>query len=276
MTMNENFFRVDTLVRSRRSVRTYDEARPISQQDLSALRAFLPEITNPYGLAVDFRLLDGSQQKLNCPVVVGTNLFIGGKMKRAPHMNEAFGYSFEQLVLYAQSLGLGTVWVGGTMDRKAFESAMDVGGDEVMPCMSPLGYPAEKMSLRETMMRKGIKAEERMDFETLFFDGSFDVPLIREKAGALCTPLDMVRLAPSAVNKQPWRVVLCDNSTHFYLKRSLGSAGSVIDMQKIDLGIALCHFDLAAGAAGLSPRFVRSDPGLAAAENMEYIASYQF
>jgi len=38
-----------------------------------------------------------------------------------------------------------------------------------MPCVSPLGYPAEKMSLRETLMRKGIQADKRMDFDRLFF-----------------------------------------------------------------------------------------------------------
>ena len=35
---------------------------------------------------------------------------------------------------------------------------------EVMPCVSPLRYPAEKMSLRETMMRKGVMADSRLDF----------------------------------------------------------------------------------------------------------------
>lgn len=208
-------------------------------------------------------------------MVVGTDLYVGAKMKQAPHLNEAFGYSFELLVLYAQSLGLGTVWVGGTMDRAAFEKAMELAADEVMPCMTPLGYPAKKMSLRETVMRKGVKADERMNFEELFFDGSFDTPLTQEKAGKLAHPLEMVRLAPSAVNKQPWRIVIADHAAHFYLKRSKGFSGSTIDMQKIDMGIALCHFDLAAGEAGLKPRFAQSDPGLAA-EGLEYIASYQF
>jgi len=181
---------------------------------------------------------------------------------------------FELLVLYAQSLGLGTVWVGGTMERAAFEKAMELAEDEVMPCMSPLGYPAKKMSLRETMMRKGIKADERLAFEELFFDGSFSSPLTKENAGKLCHPLEMVRLAPSAVNKQPWRVLLADNAAHFYLKRSKGFNGGAIDMQKIDMGIALCHFDLAAKNAGLAPCFAQSDPGIAC-EGLEYIASYR-
>ncbi len=264
---------IDALVRGRRSVRTFEE-RPISPQELDQLFAFLADTTNPYGLPVEFKLLDGTKQKLNCPVVVGTDLYVGAKMKQTPHLNEAFGYSFELLVLYAQSLGLGTVWVGGTMDRAAFEKAMELAEDEVMPCMSPLGYPAKKMSLREIMMRKAIKADERMGFEELFFDRSFDAPLTKEKAGKLCHPLEMVRLAPSAVNKQPWRVVIADNVAHFYLKRSKGFPGGTIDMQKIDMGIALCHFDLAAREAGLAPRFVQSDSGLTA-DDLEYIATYQ-
>jgi len=265
---------IDALVRGRRSVRTFEE-NPVSQQDLEKLFSFLTETTNPYGLPVEFKLLDGTKQKLNCPVVVGTNLYVGAKMKQASHLNEAFGYSFELLVLYAQSLGLGTVWIGGTMDRAAFERAMELAEDEVMPCMSPLGYPAKKMSLRETMMRKGIKADDRMSFGELFFDGSFASPLTKENAGELCHPLEMVRLAPSAVNKQPWRVVIADHAVHFYLKRSKGFTGSAIDMQKIDMGIALCHFDLAAKKAGFTPCFVQSDPGLVA-EGLEYIATYQF
>ena len=266
---------IDALVRGRRSVRTFED-HPIRQQDLEQLLAVLPECSNPYGLPVEFKLLDAADQKLKCPVVVGANLYVGAKIKQTPFLNEAFGYSFELLVLHAQSLGLGTVWVGGTMDRAAFETAMDLAEDEVMPCMTPLGYPAQRMSLRESMMRKGVKADERMEFETVFFDGSFAVPLSKEKAGRLFHPLEMVRLAPSAVNKQPWRTVIEENAAHFYLKRSKGFSHGIIDMQKIDLGIALCHFDLAAKESGLTPRFVQSAPAISTDDSLEYIASYQF
>lgn len=55
----------------------------------------------------------------------------------------------------------------------------------------------------------------------------------------------MARLAPSAVNKQPWRIVVADNKAHFYLKRSKGFGHEgKLDMQMIDMGIALCHFAL--------------------------------
>ena len=59
--------------------------------------------------------------------------------------------------------------LAATISRKAFEKAMEVGDTEVMPAASPVGYPAEKKSIRETMMRKGLQADERMPFGKLFF-----------------------------------------------------------------------------------------------------------
>ena len=265
---------IEELVRSRRSVRTFD-GREISPDDLERLSSFIKQIENPYDVPVEFKLLDGKKQELKCPVVSGTHLYIGVKAPRMPHMEEAVGYSFEMMVLYAQSLGIGTVWVGGTMDRAAFERAMTLSQDERMPCMSPLGYPAKKMSIKESMMRKAIKADSRNPFESLFFDASFDSPLTAEKAGELAYPLEMVRWAPSAVNKQPWRVVADKNAVHFYLKRTKGFISEAVgDMQKIDLGIALCHFALAAKENGLDVHFSINDPGIPADKDCEYIASY--
>ena len=40
------------------------------------------------------------------------------------------------------------------------------------------------------------------------------------------------RLAPSAVNKQPWRVLKAGHMVHFYLKRGKGFSGGRLDMQK--------------------------------------------
>ena len=262
------------LIRTRRSVRTFD-GREVSKEDMDKLSAFMEKTDNPYGIPVEYKLLDAKAQGLTCPVVSGTNLYVGAKIKRVPHAEEAFGYSVEKFVLYAWSLGIGTVWVGGTMGRDAFERAMELGEDEMMPCMSPLGYPAKKMAIKESMMRKGVKADSRAPFETLFFDGSFDVPLTEEKAGRLAEALEMVRWAPSAVNKQPWRVVTDENAVHFYLKRTKGFISDATgDLQKVDLGIALYHFELAAKESGLDIKFSIDNPGIATEDNTEYIASY--
>lgn len=108
-------------------------------------------------------------------------------------------------MLYAQSLGLGTVWLGGTMNRDAFERAMNLGEDEMMP----------------------------------------------------------------------WRVVVAGNTVHFYLKRSNGVGhGSKLDMQMIDMGIALCHFALTAKENGMTIEFIRNNPNFPTSFEVEYIGSY--
>ncbi len=262
------------LIRERRSVRSFDGSE-LSAAEKRALRSFADAVENPWGRWVEFRLLDREEHVLSSAVIKGETAYLGAKTARAPHAEEAIGFSFEALMLYALSLGLGTVWLGGTLDRRAFERAMDLESDELMPCVSPVGRPAAKMSLRETVMRRGTTATSRQSFSSLFFDGGFSSPLTEEAAGELLEPLKAVQRAPSAVNRQPWRAVRCGGSVHFYLKRSLPKGLTAAgDLQKVDLGIALCHFALAAEAVGLRLRFSLADPGLASPSDCEYIASY--
>lgn len=261
-------------IRSRRSVRTFD-GKALTDDDVQKIMDFAEKADNPYGIPIEWKILDARKDGLSSPVIVGTDTFIAGKMKRVAHAEEAFGYEFEKIVLYAQSLGIGTTWIAGTMNRGAFEKALALQSDEVMPCVSPLGYPARKMSLRETLMRKGVRADSRLDFNELFFDGSFDRPLAAQSAGRLSDALEAVRLAPSAVNKQPWRVVLCDGNVHFYEKPGKGYVSDDgWDIQKIDMGIALCHFEIAAGECGLEVTFEIKDPGIAVPGAEQYIGSF--
>lgn len=261
-------------IKKRRSVRTFD-GRTLDEDIKETIRSYMKDNKNPFDIPVEIKFLDAKENGLSCPVVSGTDLFVGGKIENVPNASAAFGYSFEVFVLLAQSLGLGTVWLGGTMNRQAFEAAMELGGNEMMPCASPIGTVANKMSIRENMMRKAIKADERLPFEELFFESSMDKPLTTEKAGNLKVPLEMVRLAPSAVNKQPWRVIVEDKMVHFYLKRSKGfGKEGKLDMQMIDMGIALCHFELAAKECGLKTEFVQEEPKMTVGE-AEYVASYR-
>ena len=261
-------------IRGRRSVRTFDGA-PLREEDAARILAFAGKVENPYELPIEWKLLDRKRDNLTVPVVTGAETYIAGKMRRAAHAEEAFGYTFEKVVLFARSLDVGTTWIAGTMDRKGFERAMRLSENEVMPCVSPLGYPAEKMSLRESMMRRGVKADSRLDFEKLFFDGAFDKPLSAENAGDLRLPLELVRLAPSAVNGQPWRAVVCEDCVHFYEKRGRGMTSDSWDIQKIDMGIALCHFELGAVESGLRPAVYAEDPGLPGQDGLIYIASFR-
>ncbi len=255
------------LVRRRRSVRTFD-GNPLRPEDTEKILRFAESIETPYAIPVSWKLLNAKENGLSSPVIVSTDAYVAGKLRRQPHAEEAFGFAFEKLVLYAESLGLGTTWIAGTMDRAAFEKAMELQADEVMPCVSPLGYPAKKMSLREAMMRKGVRADSRKDFSELFFDRSFDRPLQEDVPCG--DALEMVRWAPSAVNRQPWRVVIDGTQAHFYEKKNKGFADAGWDLQKVDMGIAMCHF-----AFGMRDRvrLAIADPGLPRPADTDYIAT---
>ena len=249
-------------IRNRRSVRSFD-GNDLGDEIKREILDFANRVETPYEIPIHWQLLDAKAQGLSCPVITGTNSFLAGKMQPVPHAEEAFGYAFEQIALYAVDRGLGTTCIAGTMDRPAFERAMRLEKGEVMPCITPLGVPAAKMSLRETMMRKGVKADSRLPFEELFFDGGFDKPLSKDRAGGLAEALELVRLAPSAVNKQPWRLVVAPDTVYFYEKKSKGfTAANGWDIQKVDMGIALCHFALGLEAKGEKAVFTLEDPGL--------------
>ena len=202
-------------IMGRKSVRSFD-GKPVSAEDRERLDQYIRSIRNPFDIPVRFVLLDAKEHGLSSPVLSGETLYVAGKVDKVPHADVAFGYSFEKLVLYAWSLGIGTTWIGGTMKRELFEQAAGLSEGEMMPCVSPLGYPAKRRSIRETMMRKGVRADSRLPAEKLFFDGAWDAALPSEKRAADAGLIEMVRWAPSAVNKQPWRVIVTDGGYHFY------------------------------------------------------------
>ncbi len=260
-------------IRERKSVRTFD-GEPVSAEDREKIEQYIRTIENPFGVPVRFVLLDAGTHGLSSPVLSGESLYVAGIVGKVPHAEEAFGFSFEKLVLYAWSLGIGTTWIGGTMKREAFERAAGLAEGEMMPCVSPLGYPAKKRSIREVMMRRGVGADTRMPVEKIFFDGEWDKPLPAEKQAAIANLAEMVRWAPSAVNKQPWRVIVTGNGCHFYEKRDRGYSGEKTgDLQKIDAGIALCHFIMGMEEQGDKPCLVMDNPGFEVPENAEYIAT---
>ncbi|MDO4538857.1 MAG: nitroreductase family protein, partial [Coriobacteriales bacterium] len=235
-------FPVKETIQSRKSVRTFD-GRPLSATDREKLEQYLADVPNPFGTKVEFRLLNAKEHGVSSPVIVGSDLYIAAKATMSEGYEVGYGYSFELACLYAESIGVGTVMLAASLSRKAFEKAMELKEGEVMPVATPVGYAAEKLSLRDAAMRKALKADKRMAFDELFFDGSFDKGLEQKDADIFGEALEMARWAPSASNRQPWCAVVDGNTVHFFEKRTLPLT-HFGDTQMIDTGIALAHFDL--------------------------------
>ena len=261
------------LMKTRKSVRTFD-GKPLREEDLTALRRFAEEIGTPFGIPVRFVFLDAKQHGLSSPVLVGDTFYAAGICPGVPEAELAYAFAFEKLVLFAWSLGIGTVWIAGTMDRAKFEKAAGLEEGERMPCITPLGYPAEKRSMRETFMRKSIGADNRMKAGELFFEGDFSTPVSRETEERFGELMEMVRWAPSAVNKQPWRVLVRGGDWHFYEKQDSGFVHEPTgDLQKIDVGIALCHLVMGAEERKIPAQVRIQDPESKDARGWKYTAT---
>lgn len=270
---------IEEIVKLRRSVRTYTNT-PISQETKNLIDDYILTLKSPFPAKTVFKFIETQQEpngvKLGTyGMIKGASVFIGAAVENAPFAIEALGYEFEELILFLTTLNLGTCWLGGTFNRGEFKKAMGASDDALFPAISPVGY-FEKKSFKETLVRGLIKADSRKPWETIFFDGDFKTPLMRDKAGDYATALEMLRLGPSASNKQPWRVVKAGNAYHFYEFKLPGYSGAFnFDMQAIDMGIAACHFHLAANKKDLKGSFeLEADPSIACPENVIYKFSW--
>jgi nitroreductase len=291
------------LIDQRYSCRTYLE-RPISPEDRQRLLDFMASRTvGPFGSQARFGLLAARPDDRHALRRLGTYGFIKGAtgfmvgaVRRAPKDLEDYGYLLEEIILSATALGLGTCWLGGTFTRSTFVRRF--GGlehGETMPAVVSTGYIGDSGVAR---IRDREDGDRRMPAAELFFEGSYGEPLTASSADGYARALEAVRMAPSATNKQPWRIVRTarsghagrddnglriDRDWHFLLRRSKGYGPSsplfkvlrIADLQRIDLGIAMCHFELVARESGLDGRWVVEDPGLALPAGVEYSATWR-
>jgi nitroreductase len=191
---------------------------------------------------------------------------------------EDFGYCLETVILKATELGLGTVWLAGSLNRTTFSKKINLKENELLPAVTPVGYQAEHTTLKEKFIRGLVRSTSRKNFGELFFAAQADHPLEKQTLGAYGDILEGVREAPSASNKQPWRIIkeTGTNTFHFYLceDKPYNNKFKDIQIQRLDMGIAMCHFELAARDLGVPGKWLTARPGPDAGE-LVYIATWQ-
>jgi hypothetical protein len=279
----------------RYSCRNYLE-RPIEEETRRRLTDYLSaDRVGPFGTSPRFVLVAATEEDRRSLRGLGTYGFIrgatgfiiGAMAERAKNL-EDFGYLMERIILLATDLGLGTCWLGGTFTRSAFAARVGLRKGESLPAIASVGYIAQQGALGATI-RLYAGSDRRLPWEQLFFETDRDPrspglgkPLSRGAAGAYALPLEMVRRGPSASNKQPWRVVKDGPAWHFYLQRTpryrdpwFKRFMGIADMQRLDMGIAMCHFELTARELGLEGRWVVDEPGIAVPDRLiEYVVSW--
>jgi len=76
------------------------------------------------------------------------------------------GISMEHLVLQATELGLGTCWLAGYNEEKV-KAVLGVPKGIRVVAMTPLGYPAEKPSIRESVTKTLARSKNRKPLDEI-------------------------------------------------------------------------------------------------------------
>ena len=206
---------IATMIPRRRSVRAYRAERIDNAVLADLLRYMAGLVPLIPGVKVEGRIIPTDHgnflQKWKTPHFIA--IFSDGSDDGLLNV----GFMYQQLDLYAQSLGLGTCWVGlGSLtDKEPVPEGMK------LAVMMAIGIPDD------------VPERTAADFRRKPMQEISDRPDDR---------LEALRLAPSATNSQPWFVTHEGDTLHLY-REELGLIKQRTHgrMNKIDMGIGLCH-----------------------------------
>ena len=202
MTLHEMIYR-------RKSCRSFT-GKPVGPEMIEQILSFEPKPLYP---EIKVRMDIVSRDKVKCICPWTTPQVITIYSEEVEGYLENIGFLFQQMDLYLQTLGLGVCWLGlGKMNHKTSDN---VEGMKFV-IMLAFGYP------KGDQLRHDLKGFKRKPMEKIS-----DKPDPR---------LEAARLAPSAVNSQPWYFTHEDDIIYVYCNKK----GS-----KLDAGIALAHLYVA-------------------------------
>lgn len=245
------------VIQMRKSTRTFQnqEMNDLLIEKLKSILIECSELKTPFGTNPTIRFVENQSKDNNKSKKIGTygvikgesGLFVSHCGSDDKDVVDA-GFIIEHAVLSLTRFGIASCWLGGTFKRKSFLGAEFDNDDRIIPAVIPIGISKERTRLVDGMMRRVARSDTRKEWGELFFRGDLKTPLSRESAGIWADVLEMVRIAPSASNKQPWRISLDEDSktAHLFLQQTPHYAGNQFgfNMQMLDAGIALCHLKL--------------------------------
>jgi nitroreductase len=170
-----------------------------------------------------------------------------------PSFQESVGYLGEAVILEATSLGLDTCWIAGFFDRELAETIVELQPGEKVLAVSPLGYGQPRTRASERFLKRMVGAHKRRPIEEIA--PGFD----EERWPAWAAEgVRLARVAPSAVNRQPWSIqLLTEEDPLTRPPEAIGVLISAVDRgaegsisRRLDCGIAMLHFEVGARLMG--------------------------
>jgi len=249
------------------STRSFDGAE-VPPEKTEELRRFLDatereDVRPPFGNHVRFALCEAESK--GKPIKMGTYGLIAGASgfvvpaiprtgKLAGAMEDT-GWVVEKVVLELTALGYASCWIGGVFSRGRAEEIVTASRDEIVPAIVAFGWPSDKRKIADRIVTASARVRVRKPLESIVFRLSETdyVDAVHGVDWKVVTAA--VREAPSASNKQPWRLVRLRDEKRWLLfideDKIYNNSMRDVHLQNLDLGIAMRHFHLAAEAQGL-------------------------
>ncbi|MHB0915345.1 MAG: nitroreductase family protein [Thermoleophilia bacterium] len=155
-----------------------------------------------------------------------------------PAWRQMCGYLGEGVVLEAVALGLSTCWVGGFFRPGVVAGHVELTGSEKVLAVTPLGYRTGELTRKDRLFKAAARSRKRKPLSEM-------VSGLPEKDWPdwVRSGLEAARVAPSAVNRQPWRFLVEPDAVTL----SVDSGKDDYRIPKrLDCGIAMLHFELGA------------------------------
>ena len=211
-------------LRDRHSVRKYQD-RPLEESAVKALQEEISRLNSEGNLNMQLVLNERKAFKgfLSYGSFSNVSNYIMIVGKKSDSLEYRAGYYGEKLVLFAQSIGLNTCFVGLTY--KKIDGAFTVGTDEKVVLCVAIGY-GEADGYRTHKIKRPDQVSNIIDDSPEWFQEGVEAAL----------------LAPTAINQQKFyfEYIPADK-----VKPIKGS--SLAGYTKIDLGIAMYNFEIGAG-----------------------------
>lgn len=215
-------------VRARHSIRRYID-KPLSQEVIDKLNEKIRECNEKGNLHI--QLVVNEKRGFNGIMAYGSfsgvSNYIVMAGAKSDTLGQRIGYYGEQIVLYAQQLGLGTCWAG--ISYRKIKDAYTLAPEEKISCMISIGYPDE-----------GGRVLKRKTPE-MVSNISVDSP------GWFALGVKAALKAPTAVNQQKFFFELMPQPSGCKPIVKAKALPSMVGYTKIDLGIAMYHFEIGAG-----------------------------
>jgi len=219
---------IQEAIKARHSVRAYKE-QPLTAEVVKALEEKVAELNREGRLHMQLILnepkaFQGTLAKYGKFRGVRNYIVLAGQ--KADDLDERVGYYGEQLVLFAQTLGLNTCWAGLSYSKVPGTYQLDE--SEKIACYIAIGY-GETQGVGHKVKTVG-QVSNASDITPLWFRKGVEAAL----------------LAPTAVNQQKFSfeyVGMKNNRHQVRAKKGF----SMIGYTQMDLGIAKYHFEVGAG-----------------------------